>query len=235
MARESGVWWWEARQCFYTWFKGKRHRLDPDKTKALKLWGKLVGCDDDPRQETWVSHIINQYLDWSESNHSKDYHQRIKTGLLSFGRTLPKTMQTNKLLPYHLTKWLDERYPKQPKEDGTKPVSENTRHDIASDILAAFNWAVKQRLILSSPLQGYTKPPKTPRILYLAPEQIVTLLAEIPDEEFRDFLCCGPSHRLPPPGGPCAGSQIHTFQGKGSPHSQGISKGKAERAARATG
>jgi integrase len=69
-----------------------------------------------------------------------------------------------------------------------KPASENTRHDIASDVMAAFNWAVKQRIIPSSPLQGYTKPPKTPRILYLSPEQMDDLLSRIEDKEFRDFL-----------------------------------------------
>ena len=78
-------------------------------------------------------------------------------------------------------------YPKQPKDD-SKPASENTRHDIASDVLAVFNWAVRQKIILGSPLQGYTKPPKTPRVLYLSPEQMDDLFTRIEDHEFRDFL-----------------------------------------------
>jgi integrase len=57
-------------------------------------------------------------------------------------------------------------------------------------VVGAFNWAAgsNQRIIRFSPLAGYRKPPKTPRILYLAPEQQVDLLKRIDDPEFRNFL-----------------------------------------------
>jgi integrase len=71
-----------------------------------------------------------------------------------------------------------------------RPATDNTRHAFASDIVGAFNWAAgpNQRIIRFSPLAGYRKPPKTPRILYLAPEQQEDLLKRIDDPEFRNFL-----------------------------------------------
>ncbi len=187
MARDSGIWWWKARNCYFTWIKGKRKKLDPDIRKAKRMWAELVVRNEDPSGEMLVSNLINTYLDWSESNHTNCTHKRIRASLLSFGRSLPAGLRIHKLLPFHLTMWLDDRYPKQPK-NGLKPATDNTRHNIASDVLGAFNWAVKQRMIPSSPLQGYTKPPKTPRTLYLSPEQMEDLLSHIEDQEFRDLL-----------------------------------------------
>jgi integrase len=161
--------------------------LDANKIKATRMWAELLGRRELPGEDMVVLHLLNLYLDWSEANHAKSTHKRVRASVLGFGRSLPPGLRVNKLLSLHLTAWLDERYPKQ-RTDGFKPVSDNARHDFASDVLAVFNWAVKQRIIPRSPLQGYTKPPKTPRVLYLAPEQMDDLLSRIDDQEFRDFL-----------------------------------------------
>jgi hypothetical protein len=85
------------------------------------------------------------------SNHSDTTHYRLKLNVESFSKFLPPRMRVRKLLPLHLIDWLDQRCPKRPPKGG-KPASDNTRHDYATDVMAAFNWAVKQRLIPSSPL-----------------------------------------------------------------------------------
>jgi integrase len=187
MARQSGIWWWKSRKCYYCWHNGRQRRLDANKTKATRMWAELIGRREAPGEDMMVLSLLNLYLDWSEANHAKSTHGRVRASVLSFGKSLPPGLRINKLLSFHLTTWLDERYPKQPKDD-SKPASENTRHDIASDVLAVFNWAVRQKIILGSPLQGYTKPPKTPRVLYLSPEQMDDLFTRIEDHEFRDFL-----------------------------------------------
>ena len=108
-----------------------------------------------------VLNLLNLYLDWSEANHAKSTHKRVRASIKSFGDSLPPGLRINKLLPFHLTSWLDA-LSKQPKDDA-KAASDNTRHDIASDVLAACNWAAK-RIIPGSPLQFYTKLHKTPRV-----------------------------------------------------------------------
>ena len=190
MARKSGIWWNKERKCYYTWHGGKKHRLDPNSKKAEQLWAALVGKEMVKGDYLLVKQVLNEYLDWSEANHAKSTHKRVRASSLSFAGSLPPALLIGKLEPQHLTTWLDKRYPKQPKKDGSKPASDNTRHDVCSDILGAFNWAAgpNQRRIRCSPLYGYRKPPKTPRVLYLAPEQMEDLLSRIRDQEFRNFL-----------------------------------------------
>ncbi|MGD0043862.1 MAG: site-specific integrase [Isosphaeraceae bacterium] len=189
MARKSGIWWHKSRKCWYTSHGGKNQRLDPIKKTAEQMWAKLVGKPTAKGDELLVKQVLDEYLDWSEANHAASTHKRVRASNLSFAESLPATLTIGDLEPRHLTQWLDARYPKRPKE-GEKAASENTRHDIASDVLAAFNWAcsANQRRLRYSPLAGYRKPPKTPRVLYLAPEQMDDLLSRIDDQEFRDFL-----------------------------------------------
>jgi integrase len=172
--------WWTTKN-------GVWHGLGTKKTAARKKFMEIHGTDEPPGRDLRVAYVLNQYLSWSKANHSDKTHYRIKLNVESFSQTLPPTMRVRRLLPLHLTTWLDERCPKKPA-DGSKPISDNTRHDYASDVLGAFNWAMKQRLIPGSPLHGFVKAPKTPRILYLAPEQQEDLLKRIKDQVFRDMV-----------------------------------------------
>ena len=153
------------------------------------MWAKLVGKPTAKGDELLVKQVLDDYLDWSEANHADSTHKRIRASILSFADSLPPATCIGDLEPRHLTQWLDKRCPKRPK-NGEKPTSDNTRHNYAGDVLAAFNWATSanQRILRYSPLTGYRKAPKTPRALYLAPEQMEDLLSRIDDQEFRDFL-----------------------------------------------
>jgi integrase len=190
MARQTGIWFWKSRKCYYTWFNGKQHRLDPNKNKAARIWAELVGKDEVPGHKMLVKNLLNAYLDWSELNHAKGTHKRIRPSLLSFGESLPPGLRVNKLLPRHLTEWIDQRCPKQPK-DGSKPVCANTRRGYLGDVMGAFTWAAsaEQKIIPYSPFGGYRRPPKTPRAACLTGEQWDQLLAKINEaDSFRDFL-----------------------------------------------
>jgi integrase len=153
------------------------------------MWAKLVGKPLAKGDDLLVKQVLDDYLDWSEANHAESTHYRVRASVLSFAKSLPPALCIGELEPRHLSDWLDQRCPKRPK-NGEKPISDNTRHNYAGDVLAALNWAcsANQRRIRYSPLMGYRKPPKTPRVLYLAPEQMEDLLSRIDDQEFRDFL-----------------------------------------------
>jgi integrase len=220
MARKSGIWWHESRQCWYTSHGGKNQRLDPNKKKAEQMWAKIAGKATAKGDDLMVKQVLDYYLDWSEANHAETTHGRMRASILSFAESLPPGLIIANLEPHHLTSWLDKRCPKKITKEAIKyaaeqeakaaakakemeeaggkkrkpkklrPATDNTRHGYTSDVLAAFNWAAgpNQRIIRYSPLSGYRKPPKTPRVLYLAPEQMEDLLSRITDQEFRDFL-----------------------------------------------
>ena len=104
--------------------------------------GQLVGKPMAKGDELLVKQVLDEYLDWSEANHAKSTHKRVRASILSFaGESLPPALAIGELRTPSPDHWLDKRYPKRPKKDGSKAASDNTRHDIASDMLAAFNWA----------------------------------------------------------------------------------------------
>jgi integrase len=175
--------WWTTKG-------GEFFSLGKKESAARKEFMRIHGQDDAEAAQGGlrVADILNEYLTWSEANHSPKTHYRIKLNVESFSQFLSSSgLRLRKLMPLHLTKWLDVRCPKH-RADGKKPTSDNTRHGYAADVMGAFTWAVKQRMIPHSPLTGFTKAPKTPRISYLAPEQMDELLAEIKDCQFRDLV-----------------------------------------------
>jgi integrase len=153
------------------------------------MWAKLVGKPTAKGEDLMVKQVLDDYLDHSEVEHAASTHSRIRASVLSFANSLPPALTIADLGPLHLTQWIDARCPRRPK-DGSKPATDNTRHDYVGDVLAAFNWIAgpKARIISVSPFAGCKRPPKTPRVLYLAPEQMTDLLSRIKDQEFRDFL-----------------------------------------------
>ena len=71
MARQSGIWWWKSRNCYYCWHNGQQHRLDPNKAKATRKWAELIGRTESTGENMPVANLLNAYLDWSEANHAK--------------------------------------------------------------------------------------------------------------------------------------------------------------------
>ena len=187
MARPPQMFQRPDRDGWWTTKKGVFHRLGTDKTEARKEFMRIHGNDTPMGADMRVADVFQLYLTWSAANHSAKNHKQIKKNIESFSQSLPPLMRLCKLRPLHLTQWLDERCPKRPK-DGSKPCSDNTRHDYATEVMGAFTWAVKQGIVASSPLRGFEKAPKTPRIAYLEPEQVQDLLGRIKDQEFRDFF-----------------------------------------------
>lgn len=187
MARPAGIWWRESHNCFYCTHKGRKVRLNPDKKIATLLFYEL----QEPGELSWNGRavdLLDEFLDWSRVNHKPSTYKWQKHAVNGFAQSLPAGVRVRDLKPFHLTKWLDEDYPRQPKEDGTLPVTDNTRHGMVSGVMRAFNWAVKEGIIKESPFRMVTKPPKTPRAAYFLPDQWNTLLAQVQDEPFRDFL-----------------------------------------------
>jgi integrase len=183
MARQPKMWWRKSHKCWYVTHNGRKERLDPDKKTAQQMFYDLVGRND-PSSNGPVLDLLAAYLNWSKVNHKPTTFKWYKYACDSFGASLSEGFRVRDLRPYDLTKWLDTNFPAQ----GEVTATDNTRHNMASGVMRAFNWAVKQGIIRESPLANVTKAPKTPRAAYFMPDQWKKLIAFVPDELFRDFL-----------------------------------------------
>jgi integrase len=194
MYMRKGRAYWETKK------DGVAYNLGKDKKAAQKEFHRIHSSTVKPQPAATVLHLFALYEQWSESAHSPGYHKRIMASVNSFKKELRPAMKVSELLPWHLTTWLENRCPRRPttttgmtatatkKKKTKKPVTDNTRHDYASDILGAFTWAVKQRLIPASPFFGFRKPSKSPRAACLTTDEWNMVLDAVKNEDFRDFL-----------------------------------------------
>jgi integrase len=182
MARQPKMSKRRGRDYFSTKRKGVEYNLGTNEKKALKQFYKIWAEDDDtPSPNMKVVDLLERYLQWSLINHAPESHQWYKSLIRSFAKSLTPGIKVKSLKPYHLTAWMDKNYPPQKAKD-------NTRHSIVGAIKAPFNWAVKQEILIYSPLRNVQKPPKTPAARYLSPEQLDKLMGLVKDQEFRDYL-----------------------------------------------
>ena len=190
MARLPKPWWRESKKCWYVKLKGVQTRLDPDEKKATKKFYELLGKQPAAASSTMLTvRLLDRYLVWSKANHAPRTHKGIKANVESFAAFIG-AVRVHKLLPSHLTEWIDKRCPRHPADD-SKAVSDNTRRNYLADVIGAFNWAAsaEQRIIPYSPFGGYRKPKKTPRALCLTADQWSKVFAEIDSgDPFWDYL-----------------------------------------------
>jgi integrase len=177
--RERKPYWKSSHSCWYFRCRGKETRLDPDKDKAWTKWHEIVGGQREVNRETTVVELIAVFLDFSKRRHKDSTYQWYKEHLESFYQSIGK-LRVSSLRPYHVTQWLEERYPNT--DNGS------THHGAMRAVQRVFNWARKEGRLVASPLQGLEKPKPTARDVYLMPEQFKKLVAGIKDEPFLDFV-----------------------------------------------
>ena len=229
MARKSGIWWHKSRKCWYTPHGGKNQRLDPNKKTAELMWAKLVGKPTAKGDELLVEQVLARLLGLERGKPCRQHAQAHPSVDLSFADSLPPATCIGDLEPRHLTQWLDKRCPKRPK-NGEKPTSDNTRHNYAGDVLAAFNWATSanQRILPLFAVDGLPQSTEdAPRALPGTGANGRLALADrrpgVSGLSDRD-----PPHRLPAAGGPCAGGQVRALERGRRPYPEGVGQRKTE-------
>lgn len=188
-----GMFWKETHKKFYfkrsdpVTKKRKDVPLARDYGEAEKKYHELLaGLVDPTSAEVTVLGLIDEYLVWSKKNHSKDTHKLFyRYYLEGFAASLKPALKVADLKPFHVTRWLDERYPpiRRGEEEG---ASTNTRHNAVRAVKRVFNWAVKQGLLPKSPIATLERPPQTARDVYYEPGQYEAILAKVRDQEFKD-------------------------------------------------
>lgn len=137
-----------------------------------------------------VIELLRRFLEWTKKNKEGSTHTFYKRHVLSFAADVGDSLTVQKLKPFHVTKWMDECYPK--KKDG-KGAGDNYRRSAIRSIQRAFNWAKEEGYIEANVLAGYKKPAYTPRDAILTQEQWDQLATALENRKgsgpaFLDFI-----------------------------------------------
>jgi len=189
MARKSeGPWYWKERDAWYVKHRGRRVRLakgKANKAEALKAFHRLMlgeGAATGAASDPTVADVCDLFLE--------ECHRRVEGGERSaltaewYGRFLQSLcdqcggVRAADLKPLHMTRWMARH----------GDWSRTTRHNAITAAKAAFRWAHRQGYILTNPIAVVEKPGADRREAVLTEGQFRTILAETPDEAFRDFL-----------------------------------------------
>ena len=119
--------------------------------------------------------LLDQFLDWVQQNlDCYEWHRRF---IQDFADACGG-LTVGELKPIHVTNWLAKK----------KTWGPSTRNRVIGAVKQAFNWAVDQGLIESSPIKSLKKPPANRRERIVSLEERQKIFAAIKGQPFRDFL-----------------------------------------------
>ncbi len=172
----------KSHDCWYVEIGGKQRRLGKDRETAFQEYHKLMLTHAPVTEDSTVSQIIALFLEWVEANRSPRTYTDTKYWLTRWEnylkREYSKDFLISDLLPMHVSRWADKNFTK----------SENTKHTVIRTIKRCFSWAKNTRLISADPTNGIEMPAKTPREVFITPEQWKSVMKHAKGEEFRDLL-----------------------------------------------
>lgn len=188
----------KSHKCWYVQIRRKMYRLDPNKAIADAIWKQLIAehfSSSDAESlgslAGRVQDVLVEFLAWTERHRAPEtlqWYQKYISGKRGFANSIPHALRIRDLRPYHVTRWLDQRYP---------DADNDTVAGAITAIKRAFNWAVDEGYIKESPVRRIKKPSTTGRgeEAYLSPAQWEQLITEVhkrarPGEahSFLDYL-----------------------------------------------
>lgn len=189
--RQPSPWFWDQKQVWCFTLNGKRRRIGPNVGPAprknskgqwivpqsiLDEFYKLMGHPSAVASSDTTWAILDLFLGWCQVNRPASY-QSYLNHLQRFKDGVPN-MSVSKLKPFHVNEWLDKQ---------TKWGPSYKRGHVTS-VKRAFNWAVKEGHIPSSPLASLVKPEGGSREQIISEAEFKQILKLGKDENFRDVL-----------------------------------------------
>lgn len=174
--RQPKPWYRQQTGTWYVEINGKQVRLGKDETEAWREYHRLMDGAS-LSSGTPVVHLLDEFLDWVQKNQSEGTYKWYRHHLRRFRRRIGDRLRVEDLKPYHLTRWIDGLNGGQ-----------TTKHHAGRTVKRAFNWAVREGYIQRSPVAGATIPGQARRERILSADEWKTILAAVPDQQFRDFL-----------------------------------------------
>jgi integrase len=116
-------------------------------------------------------------MDWLQSNRAPRSYDWYKERIERFLKVEP-TILVSEITPHHVQRWLDKQ----------KTWSDSYKNGVVTSLKRVFNWAVKQGLVNSNPIQGLEKPQAKHRESPVTEKEYRTVLENTPDQDFRDVV-----------------------------------------------
>lgn len=172
---------------YYCELDGKQHGLGTDREQADILFGELLSKHN-AREELLptvqpakaeplkVRAILLKFLEWVKVNRAAGTFDFYSQGINSFDKFVGEMLVAD-FGPATVEDWIAAYSSK----------SDSYRHNLIRSVQAAFNWAVKRKMLKENPLAGLEKPAQTAREAYITDEQWAKIAAAV-DGPFRDFL-----------------------------------------------
>ncbi len=193
--RHPKPWFRAAKNAWYVELDGQKRRLGPQpegapipkKSKSgwnvphsiLEIYHRLMaeGPGELPKPAALqVATLCDLFLEFSHNNHAASTYENYRSFLQSFC-DVEGTRLAADLLPIHVTQWLSAN----PNWKGAK------RHAIIA-IKSAYSWAKEQGILPANPLRDYKTGQSKARTRVLSKDEQSQILAQIPDEPFRQFV-----------------------------------------------
>ena len=149
----------KKRKTWYVQIDGKQHNLGKDKTEAINLYRELLGNSAKVTAElvkptATVVELLTEFLAWSERNNGQRNFETLQYHISRFSQWLNDTgqgrLKVRDLKPFHVTKWLDDRY--------SKDTSDTTRAGTIACIKRPFNWAAQEGYLNVNPIARSRSP-----------------------------------------------------------------------------
>lgn len=176
MARPSKIWYWKARSAWFVKIDGKRHNLGPDKAAAEKQFHKLKAQDALAPADISVAAMLDAFLVWTQANRAEEtfkwYHKHIQAFIDSLSN---QSLPASAIKPHHVTEWVKPSWSASYQRGAMVAVSR------------AFNWAVGQGYLESSPLKRLEKPAAERREEWPTVPEYQAMLAAA-TEPFKSFM-----------------------------------------------
>lgn len=170
----------KTRNAWYVWHQGKQVRLGEGITEeaAWDRFKEIQGFRGTLRPTSNVTDLLEAFLAHVQSTKSEATYGWYQNFLTSFAKNIG-SLSVSEITPYHVETWANKRY----KDD-----SPSTRHGAMRSVQAAFNWAVKKKLLSHNPILGVEKPTPNRRETFINSINWSAMLAMEDQPDWRDFL-----------------------------------------------
>ncbi len=169
-----------ARRAWFVQVAGKQINLGPDRDAAFRRYHELMGRPKPvaaPVTADTVLSVLDAFLDWCQKHKAGRTYDWYRDYLESFAKTIPPSLTTAQLKPYHVQQWLD-----------ANPGWKTGKRGAVIAVQRAFNWAVRIGLIEANPVRSIEKPKAGRREHVITADQFTTILSLVGDTEFQNLL-----------------------------------------------
>jgi len=168
-------WYRKSTRSWFVQLDGRQVPLGRDKQDAHRKYHSLMAGRRNGHSIGRGDELFDEYLEHVQRNGKDGTYRLYKHHLSDFNRSIP-SKRVHDLCPHDVQRWLDGK--------GWNPT---TQKIAVKTIKGAFNWAMRQGLIPSSPLIGLKTPTALTRDVLVTPGQWQVIAGKA-EAELRDIL-----------------------------------------------